>query len=102
MGSRAICAAWSMTSTGPTDDSSAKLLVVNTQREEVVRRVAPEGLRWATGGGTVIGGCNGVHLAKADISGTLCGLYGPATTIGPQPGYVICGNCARIAKVPRS
>lgn len=63
---------------------------------------APDGMRWANGGGSLIGGCNGWHLAPLDQSGTICGLYGPATRgVLPQPGDRICGNCARIAKIPR-
>lgn len=60
------------------------------------RRAAPAGYRWATGGGSPIG-CNGLHLAPDDgTRGTLCGLYGPATTVA-FPGTYVCGNCARIA-----
>jgi hypothetical protein len=63
---------------------------------------APPGLRWANGGGSPIGECNGWHLARLDISGTLCGRFGPNTPKhGPEKGERICGSCARIAKVPR-
>lgn len=63
---------------------------------------APEGLRWATGGGSAIGGCNGGHLAPdTGVAGTLCGRYGPYTPLNPRHGTRICGNCARIAKVSR-
>lgn len=60
----------------------------------------PQGLRWATGGGSTIGGCNGLHLAKADQRGTLCGRYGPATPTA-RVGDTVCGSCASSAKVPR-
>ena len=63
---------------------------------------APDGLRWATGGGSAIGECNDGHLAPdTGVAGTLCGRYGPATPPNPRPGSRICGNCARIAKVSR-
>lgn len=65
------------------------------------RRSAPEGLRWATGGGDPIGECNGYHLAPLDTRGTICGRYGPHTPLDPPTDTKICGNCARIAKVPR-
>lgn len=46
----------------------------------------PEGYRWATGGGSPIGDCNGRHIAVDDgTPGTLCGRYGPATMRDPQP-----------------
>lgn len=68
--------------------------------ESVARRPAPEGLRWASGGGHPIGGCNGYHLATT-VKGTLCGKFGPATPPDPRANYPICGRCAQIAKVPR-
>lgn len=58
---------------------------------------APEGLRWATGGGSPIGGCNGIHLAPEDERGTLCGAYGPANVSTVVAGDRICGSCARVA-----
>ncbi len=66
-----------------------------------VRVAAPSGLRWATGGGSIYGGCNGLHLAQKGRTGTLCGQIGPATPLDPEQGERICGNCSRIAKVPR-
>lgn len=71
------------------------------EREALERVSAPKGLRWANGGGSQIGGCNGYHLAKVEIRGTICGRYGPDTLVDPQKGQRICGNCARIAKVAR-
>lgn len=65
------------------------------------KREAPAGLRWATGGGSSIGDCNGYHLAHEGPRGTLCGRYGPATPPDPPADYSICGSCARIAKVPK-
>jgi hypothetical protein len=56
----------------------------------------PTGFRWATGGGSEIGGCNGLHIAPEDKRGTLCGLYGPATP-EPRVGTKICSRCARLA-----
>jgi hypothetical protein len=61
---------------------------------------APEGMRWANGGGSLIGGCNGYHLATITTRGTLCGRYAPATISDPPSGTRICGSCARIAHLP--
>jgi hypothetical protein len=58
----------------------------------------PEGLRWGNGGGSIIGGCNGYHIAPKATRGTLCGLYAPATIAPPPPGERICGNCSRILR----
>lgn len=63
-------------------------------------RLAPFGMRWATGGGSSLGGCNGLHLARGDRRGTLCGLIGPHTPKA-YVGSTICGSCARIAKVEK-
>lgn len=63
-------------------------------------RTAPTGMRWATGGGSQIGGCNGYHLARIGIMGTLCGRFGPHNAPDPSLGTRICGACARLAKVP--
>jgi hypothetical protein len=71
----------------------------NLGRSDLV--TAPVGYRWATGAGSPIGGCNGYHLARSDIRGTICGRYGPHTPPDLPHGTPICGNCARIAKVPR-
>lgn len=63
---------------------------------------APDGLRWANGGGSNVGECNGWHLAPVETSGTICGRYGPHTIeVLPKRGTKICGNCARIARLPR-
>ena len=63
--------------------------------------VLPDGLRWATGGGIGnIDGCNGRHIARGDIRGTLCGRYGPAIMREPKSGETICKTCAKIAGVP--
>jgi hypothetical protein len=71
------------------------------QEREALSVTAPQGLRWATGGGSSIGACNGYHLAQPDIRGTLCGRYGPHTPPDPQKGQRICGNCARSSGVAR-
>lgn len=64
----------------------------------VVREVVlPDGYRWASGGGSQIGECNGVHIAPNDQRGTICGRYGPAT-IRPGADQRVCGNCVRIVK----
>lgn len=65
------------------------------------RRAAPPDLRWATGGGSAIGDCNGYHLATTKQRGTLCGRYGPVTPPNPPSDFAICGTCARIAKVAK-
>ena len=62
---------------------------------------APQGLRWATGGGSRIGDCNGFHLALPHKRGTICGRYGPETPPNPSRRVLICGSCARIAGVER-
>lgn len=61
---------------------------------------APTGMRWATGGGSQIGGCNCYHLARVPFTGTVCGRFGPYTPSDPPVGTRICGTCARLAKVP--
>lgn len=61
---------------------------------------APDGFRWANGGGSPIGGCNGYHLASEGVRGTLCGRFGPYTPPNPRIGAKICGSCARIAGIP--
>lgn len=66
----------------------------------LTQRPAPDGLRWANGGGSPIGECNGLHLARKDVRGTQCGRYGPHDTTA-LVGNRICGNCARIAGIPR-
>lgn len=71
------------------------------QEREALPVTAPQGLRWASGGGHPLGGCNGYHLAKLGRSGTLCGRMGPHTCPDPLKGQRICGNCARIAKMAR-
>jgi hypothetical protein len=63
-----------------------------------MRRTAPEGLRWATGGGSPLGDCNIHHLAKAEIRGTLCGRYGPHTPPDPTTNTRVCRSCERVYK----
>ena len=57
--------------------------------------VLPPGYRWATGGGSPIGDCNGRHIAVDDGKrGTLCGRYGPASMSDPtSPRDVPCKVC---------
>ncbi len=62
------------------------------------RRAAPGGLRWATGGGSPLGGCNCYHLARSEIRGTLCGRYGPHTPPDPEPNTRVCRSCERVYK----
>jgi hypothetical protein len=54
----------------------------------------PEGLRWATGGGSVAGD-PGNHVAPERTRGSLCGRYVPEVATMGLDDFV-CGSCARI------
>lgn len=57
----------------------------------------PEGFRWASGGGSPFGDCNGIHVAPAETRGTICGRYGPGTLRAVRNGDTMCGSCGRVA-----
>ncbi len=61
-------------------------------------RSLPAGLRWANGGGSNWGDCNGRHIAPVELLGTLCGRIAPNTiaTDPTRPADTVCRSCLRV------